>query len=295
MESIRTLERDLDFYKSVVETIMKEDQLYKVKAKSRYDVENNKWTVPPFVFKAEEVNFPKLKANRMRDLIESEKENNLVEFKPESDMNSRGRKTNNFNLDKHSSSQNSNGNHTNSYENTGDSENRYMEGLQSPDRIESRMEHMGKFHSTNGTNNDFFNAEYPMEPRSMIKDKSQDSLGFSKNKGLPLKQKTLRRAELAAKIDQNNQQTIDNDKLPPSIRWVSTDNDPDPDFFSSNNARYQRNPKAIAQLAPLMGNGARDPSALDWKSALKTEPDHRISLNELSQLKKKNKLKPLRD
>lgn len=98
LESIRTLERDLDFYKCVVDTLLKEDQLYKIKAKSRYDAENNKWTVPPFVFKAEEVSFPKLKMNKIKDFINNEKENNLVEFtsQPESKLNTNARQTGNF-------------------------------------------------------------------------------------------------------------------------------------------------------------------------------------------------------
>lgn len=74
LESIRNLERDLDFYKIIVNTLMKEEHLYKIKSKSRYDLENNKWTVPPFIFKAEEVNFPKLKINRIKELINNEKE-----------------------------------------------------------------------------------------------------------------------------------------------------------------------------------------------------------------------------
>lgn len=101
LDSVRALERDLDFYKSVVETIMKEEELYKVKAKSKYDVEENKWTVPPFIFKAEEVSFPKLKMNRIKDLMNNEKENNIVEFenKSQKKINTHARQTGNFKLE----------------------------------------------------------------------------------------------------------------------------------------------------------------------------------------------------
>ena len=58
---------------------MKEDHVYRIKAKSRFDIECNKWNVPPFIFKAEEVNFPKLKANRIKELIENEKESKTLE------------------------------------------------------------------------------------------------------------------------------------------------------------------------------------------------------------------------
>jgi kinesin family protein 3/17 len=119
LDSIRSLERDLDFYKSIVDILISENELYKIKAKSKYDVENNKWTVPPFTFKAQEVNFPKLNANRLRELVNDAKENNIVEFKQEP-VYSQARQTNNFKGSDYNSSD------RNSYENTGDSEERGM-------------------------------------------------------------------------------------------------------------------------------------------------------------------------
>ena len=80
LESIRNLEKDLSFYKIIVSMVMKEDHLYKIKAKSKYEIENNKWTVPAFIFKAEELNFPKLKGNRIKEMIENEKESKILEF-----------------------------------------------------------------------------------------------------------------------------------------------------------------------------------------------------------------------
>ena len=41
LDSVRILERDLDFYKQIVAMMLKEDQLYKIKAKSQFDDENN--------------------------------------------------------------------------------------------------------------------------------------------------------------------------------------------------------------------------------------------------------------
>lgn len=128
----------------------------------------------------------------------------------------------------------------------------------------------------------------------MIKDKSQEVVGFG-SKGGPLKQKTMRRAELAAKLDKHHNMNSAQNKLPPSIRWVTADEDPDPDFFSNLDTRYERNPKAIAQLAPLMSNTKKDQHKMDWKHGVSTEPiDYRISMTELS-LKKKGQLRPLRD
>ena len=133
LEAIRTIERDLDFYKTVVGTLMKDEELYKVKAKSRFDMENNKWKVPAFTFKAESVNFPKLNVNRMRDLINNEKENNLVEFKTgdiarQSFSNARVT----GGIKSHNSST------PDSYDNTGDSENKSND-IYSPERIQNNM------------------------------------------------------------------------------------------------------------------------------------------------------------
>lgn len=295
LDTIRTIERDLDFYKSVVDIILKQDQLYRIKAKSRYDNENNKWTVPPFVFKAAEVNFPKLNMNRMKELINNEKDNNIVEFTSdkESKINTHARQTGNFKsvqgkkfirlriclylsyiIDYNSSGHNS-------YENTGDSENKHAESIQSPVRFES------KARLSNGIN-EFMNTEYKAENR-IAKDMSRESTGFN-GKDASLKLKAQKQANLASKFDKNIMLSSNQNKLPPSIRWVSNDDDADPDFFGDGlDTNYQRNPKAIAQLAPLASNKGHG------MHSLSTEPaEHRISYNELS-LKKKGRLKPLRD
>ena len=110
-----------------------------------------------------------------------------------------------------------------------------------------------------------------------------------------MKQKTLKRAELAAKVDKSKGQTINQPKLPPSIRWVSTDDDPDSDFFKNNDKVFERNPKAIAQLAPLSSNHRLEGSSRDRKSGFMTEPNEaRISGNDLIA-KKGGRLRPLRD
>jgi hypothetical protein len=79
-DTIRSIERDLDFYKCVVEMLLNESQIYRIKAKSKYDGENHKWTVPHFTLKAEEINFPKLSMNRIKELVKNIKDKNIVEF-----------------------------------------------------------------------------------------------------------------------------------------------------------------------------------------------------------------------
>jgi hypothetical protein len=232
---------------------MNSDQIYRVKAKSRYDAEDNKWTVPQFIFKAKEVSFPKLAANRLKNMVDEVRDNNIVEFnKEEIDTQEEARKTNNFNgkisiyqlltinLEYHSNSQNS-------YENkTGYSENKY-ETMRSQKQQEMHHKN-GKFRSTDGSNK-FFSPEYNTESKNM-RERSQDSIRFNSK---PSKMKTLKQLESNAKDEHPNNRA--HSKLPPSIRWVSTDPDNlEQDFFGDVDDRYCRNPKAIAQLAPLASN-----------------------------------------
>eukprot|EP00345_Euplotes_harpa_P017488 CAMPEP_0168339910 /NCGR_PEP_ID=MMETSP0213-20121227/13747_1 /TAXON_ID=151035 /ORGANISM="Euplotes harpa, Strain FSP1.4" /LENGTH=652 /DNA_ID=CAMNT_0008346041 /DNA_START=84 /DNA_END=2043 /DNA_ORIENTATION=+ len=287
LESIRNLERDLDFYKIIVNTLMKEEHLYKIKSKSRYDLENNKWTVPPFIFKAEEVNFPKLKINRIKELINNEKECKKLEFAEGSERKTFNNTRQNGNLKsiEYSSS------HQTSYENTGDSENKNGNDVASPGRTDNNG--YNDFYSTNAMNPDFMKSDYKTDSMAS-KNKSQENVMMS-TKGMPLKQKTLRKTELSSKYDRNKQQAVTQNKLPPSIRWVSTDDDPEDDFFNNLDNRYERNPKAIAQLAPLASNSKFDPSRYDLGHGLATEPhDPAIVFNETA-VKKKGKLRPLRD
>lgn len=116
----------------------------------------------------------------------------------------------------------------------------------------------------------------------MNKDKSHENLGYSKNT-IPMRQKTLRKVEIAAKIDKNRQLNANQNKLPASIRWVSTD-EPDPDFFENSNVRYERNNKALAQLAPIVGRNRHEQSDIQESTNLDSLPN-----------KRKKHLPPLRD
>ena len=41
--------------------MLKQGEMYRLKEKIEYDFDSGKWKVPPFVVKAKEVNFPKIK------------------------------------------------------------------------------------------------------------------------------------------------------------------------------------------------------------------------------------------
>lgn len=73
LETIRTLEIDLGFFKAVVDTLMTENNIYKIKSKSQYDDEKAEWQVPPFVLKGKQLNLPKLGFQKAKQFIEEEK------------------------------------------------------------------------------------------------------------------------------------------------------------------------------------------------------------------------------
>ena len=60
-DTIREQEKELDFLNSIVSMMLKEGEMYRLKEKIEYDFESGKWKVPPFIIKAKEVNFPKIK------------------------------------------------------------------------------------------------------------------------------------------------------------------------------------------------------------------------------------------
>lgn len=85
LETIRTLEIDLGFFKAVVENLLNDHNLYKIKAKSSYDDETSKWDIPPFVLKGKQVSLPKLGLQKGKRFMEEEKENHVVDFQSSND------------------------------------------------------------------------------------------------------------------------------------------------------------------------------------------------------------------
>jgi len=81
LDTIRTLEIDFGFYKSVVDMLLNEGNLYKIKAKSQYDDEKSEWVIPPFVLKGNQINLPKLGLQKAMRFVEEEKNNQIVDFK----------------------------------------------------------------------------------------------------------------------------------------------------------------------------------------------------------------------
>jgi hypothetical protein len=180
-------------------------------------------------------------------------------------------------IENYSSDRNSNSN-----DNNGDLEDKRYETVQNTVRFESTAR------MSNGIN-EFLKSGLKSEKQD-AKNRSRASNSFN-TKNDQLKQRTEQKPNLASKFDKSNIVSIKNqNKLPPSMRWVSTDDDPSPDFFADGiDTNYQRNPKALAMLVPI---GSKKHHAMH---SLSTEPaEHMTSFNELN-FKKLVKLKPLRD
>lgn len=60
-DTIREQEKDLDFLNAIVGMMLKDGEMYRLKEKIEYDFEAGKWKVPPFLVKAKEVAFPRIK------------------------------------------------------------------------------------------------------------------------------------------------------------------------------------------------------------------------------------------
>jgi len=60
-DTVREQQKDLDFLNAIVGMMLKDGEMYRLKEKVEYDFDTEKWKVPPFLVKAKEVAFPKIK------------------------------------------------------------------------------------------------------------------------------------------------------------------------------------------------------------------------------------------
>ena len=74
MIQVRTLDSDVKFYRKIVQMIMNNESIAKLKMKSEYDDAINDWIVPPFLFKNKEITLPSLSVKKQAaDQMEHEK------------------------------------------------------------------------------------------------------------------------------------------------------------------------------------------------------------------------------
>jgi hypothetical protein len=58
LDNVRTTGYDLKFYRRMVQMLMKEEDIARIKSKSSYDDNQDEWVIPPFMLKAKEVTLP---------------------------------------------------------------------------------------------------------------------------------------------------------------------------------------------------------------------------------------------
>ena len=67
--------------------LLKNEDIARLKHKSKYDDNKDDWVIPPFILKDKEMTLPKLKKNAM-EVMKQEKENRDVTFEDESNEGS---------------------------------------------------------------------------------------------------------------------------------------------------------------------------------------------------------------
>ena len=55
LDTVRHQAKELDFIQQLVNCLMNEEQIYKIKEKTEWSESMNKWIVPPFIIKSKEI------------------------------------------------------------------------------------------------------------------------------------------------------------------------------------------------------------------------------------------------
>ena len=79
-DTIREQNQDLDFYKKVVEIMMADGEMEKIRNKAEWDDESKTWSIPLFVVQNKQVLLPKLPKSQLNELIENEKKSRALNF-----------------------------------------------------------------------------------------------------------------------------------------------------------------------------------------------------------------------
>jgi kinesin family protein 3/17 len=60
LDTVREQSKEIDFLNQLVSYLLNEEQLFKIKEKTNWNEEQQKWKLPPFQLKKKEIAFPKL-------------------------------------------------------------------------------------------------------------------------------------------------------------------------------------------------------------------------------------------
>lgn len=298
LETIRTMEVDLGFYKSIVDMMMNENNLYKIKSKSSYNDEKGEWEVPPFIMKGQQMNLPKLGLQKAMRFVEEEKNSQMVEFKYNDDYSDDNfqdqahhsqlkirKKKKNKKINRNKSQappQNQSYNDRFDTENVDDTLNEDREDNYDQFRDPNGLhEYGGRYGDNNGFGNGLENSEPRLKknPFGSKAGKISDYNGYGKN--------------------MNSEP-----KLPPSLKWALDDDS----RIDEDNLYLHRNQKANVHLAPLgsklssgvgkLNNNHITGSSLATSNTIYGSPDSSImdkipSVKKLSS-QKTRRLQPLR-
>lgn len=250
LDTIRTMEVDLGFYKAIVDTLMSESNLYKIKSKSSYDDERKEWEIPPFVLKGQQVNLPKLGLQKAKRFIEEEKSSHVVEFKQKSisdnsDDYGQGKTSKSmFNVrpkkkskqgDRHKSQGPNKGlplKHESQSAPFGDEDDDVLNGINEEDEFD-------QFRNPNGLHD--------------YKERYQEFENTPQDKPITKLRKQQFLSQQPQKYDYNGYGNgiQSESKLPPSLRWAL---DEEQSQIDESPLSYQRNAKIGAHLVPLRAN-----------------------------------------
>lgn len=81
LDTVREQGKEINFLNQVVSYLLTEEQLFKIKEKTNWSEENQKWKLPPFQIKKKEIAFPKL--GNAKQFVQEELENQDVHFENE--------------------------------------------------------------------------------------------------------------------------------------------------------------------------------------------------------------------
>lgn len=73
LDTIRTQERDLNFYKALTLMVMSEEDIQKIRGDCKTD-DNFDYVVPPFYFKKNKLHFPNIPRAQAMDIVMNERE-----------------------------------------------------------------------------------------------------------------------------------------------------------------------------------------------------------------------------
>lgn len=78
--TIQGMTKECNLFKAIVKNLLTDNEVRRIVEQSKWDEDNEEWTVPPFSFKEKQISFPQLKRSQQKDFIENEQAAREIEF-----------------------------------------------------------------------------------------------------------------------------------------------------------------------------------------------------------------------